>query len=91
MRSSAAALRAKGGPVKLRDRCRPLLGSGKAWMRLWLVVFAGTIVWGGLTFAFWMDSVANLNALSIVAVWLAAAAGIQSTLGMRKADPNDSL
>ncbi len=72
-------------------RIRGLFGSGKAWMAFWTAVFAAMVVWGGLTFAFWMDSVRNLNALSIVAVWLAAAGGFQATLAMRKSDPDDPL
>lgn len=70
---------------------RRAVGSGRVWMAFWLFVLAVMAVWGGLTFAFWMDSVANLNALSIVAVWLAAGAGVQSTLAMRKADSDDPL
>ena len=68
-----------------------MIRSGRFWMWFWTGVFAGMLVWGGLTFLFWMDSVRNLNALSIVAVWLASAAGFQATLGMRKADPEDPL
>jgi hypothetical protein len=67
------------------------LGSGRFWMRFWLTVFVIMLVWGILTFLFWMDSVRNLNALSIVALLLACGAGFQSTLGMRKADPQDPL
>lgn len=64
---------------------------GAFWMVFWLIVFAMMIGWGALTFLFWMNSVPNLNALSIVAVWLACGAGIQSTLTMRKADTNDKF
>lgn len=49
------------------------------------------LTWGVLTFLFWMDSVKNLNALSIVANWLACGAGVQATLSMRKADSNDKF
>jgi hypothetical protein len=72
-------------------RPRQLVGSGKAWMCLWLAFFAAMLVWGTLTFAFWLDSVRNLNAISVVTVWAAAAAGIQATLSMRKSDPKDPL
>lgn len=72
-------------------RPRQLVGSGKAWMRLWLAFFAVMLVWGTLTFAFWLDSVRNLNAISVVTAWAAAAAGIQATLSMRKSDPKDPL
>jgi len=68
-----------------------MLNSGRFWMWFWLAVFAVMLGWGGLTFIYWMDSVRNLNALSIVAVWLACGAGVQSTLSMRKADPEDPM
>lgn len=67
------------------------LASGKFWMWFWLSVIAVAVVWGVLTFAFWMDSVRNLNALSIAALWVAAGAGCQATLSMRKADDRDPL
>jgi hypothetical protein len=60
-------------------------------MIVWTVALAVMLLWGFATFMWWMDSVRNLNALSIVAVWLACAAGFQATLGMRKADPKDPL
>lgn len=65
--------------------------SGKVWMTLWLLVFLGMLIWGVLTFLYWMDSVKNLNALSIAANWLACGAGVQATLSMRKADDNDKF
>jgi hypothetical protein len=68
-----------------------LIASGRFWMFVWLGVFGVVIVWSALTVAFWMDSVANLNALSLAAVLLACAAGVQTTLTMRKADDKDSL
>lgn len=49
------------------------------------------LAWGVLTFLFWMDSVKNLNALSIAANYLACGAGVQATLSMRKADDNDKF
>ena len=63
--------------------------SGRFWMVLWTVAIGLMLLWGIATFLWWMDSVRNLNALSIAALWLACAAGFQSTLGMRKADPED--
>lgn len=60
-------------------------------MFFWLSVLSAMIIWGILTFLFWADSVKNLNALSIVALWLACGAGIQSTFSMRKADPEDEF
>lgn len=69
----------------------PFWHSGKVWMAFWLVVLVIMLTWGILTFLFWMDSVKNLNALSIVANWLACGAGVQATLSMRKADPKDKF
>ena len=60
-------------------------------MWFWTGALAIMLVWGVVTFLFLMESVPNLNALSIVAVWLACGAGFQATLGMRKADPEDPL
>jgi hypothetical protein len=67
------------------------LSDGRFWMRLWVGVFALSFVWGVLTVFFWLDSVRNLNLISVVALVLAGAAGVQATLGMRKADPKDPL
>lgn len=67
------------------------LGNGKFWMRVWLVALGLVAIWGVLTIAFWMESTPNLNALSIFALLLACAGGVQATLGMRKADPDDPL
>jgi hypothetical protein len=64
---------------------------GAFWMGFWIVILIIMLVWGTLTFILWMDSVPNLNALSVVAVWLACGAGVQATLGMRKADQNDKF
>lgn len=68
-----------------------LFSSGQFWMWFWVVVLAIMMVWGTCTFLFWSDSVRNLNALSVMALWLACGAGFQSTLGMRKADPEDPM
>lgn len=67
------------------------LRDGRFWMKFWVTVVALVLIWGVLTFLFWMDSVRNLNAMSIVALWLAACAGVQATLSMRKADPEDQF
>jgi Ni/Fe-hydrogenase subunit HybB-like protein len=68
------------------------LASGKFWMGFWLVVFASSAVWGLVTvLSPLLNSTANLNILSIVALLLAAAAGFQSTLSMRKADDADDF
>lgn len=63
--------------------------SGRLWMTVWLVLFAVMLVWGVLTALFWLDSVRNVNALSIVANVGMAGAGIQASLAMRKADDRD--
>lgn len=68
-----------------------MVRSGKFWMAFWLVTLGVILTWGGLTLALWMDSVANLNMLSIAALVLAVGAGLQSTLAMRKADRRDSF
>lgn len=78
-------------PRRLWAAAGRVVASGRFWMSLWIAVFAVMVLWGTGTFLWWMDSVANLNALSVVAVWLASMAGIQSTLGMRKADPEDEF
>lgn len=70
---------------------QPFWQSGKVWMFFWLLVLFAMMVWGILTFLFWMDSVKNLNALSIVALWLACGSGSQATLSMRKSDPKDKF
>jgi hypothetical protein len=63
--------------------------NGRTWMWIWCTFTGGMLIWGTLTFAFWLDSIRNLNAISVVTAWAAAAAGLQSTLSMRKADPED--
>lgn len=68
-----------------------MLGSGRFWMWFWVTILALVLVWGVVTVIWFLDSVKNLNMLSIVALWLAAMAGVQATLGMRKADPQDPL
>jgi hypothetical protein len=58
-------------------------------MTVWLVLFAAVIAWGVVTAIWLMDSVRNLNALSIAALVIACASGVQATLAMRKADDRD--
>jgi hypothetical protein len=72
-------------------RVRSLFASGRFWMWWWTGVLAVMAVWAVLTVAFWMDSVRNINALSIAAILLAPAGGFQATLAMRKADADDPL
>lgn len=77
--------------MDVRARASRLLGSGRFWTVFWSVVAVLTLLWGTLTFLFWMDSVRNLNAISVVTMWVSFMAGFQATLGMRKADPEDPL
>jgi hypothetical protein len=65
--------------------------NGKFWMGFWGSISAVVVVWGVLTVMFWLDSVRNLNLMSVAALVLAGAAGFQATLGMRKADPDDKF
>lgn len=60
-------------------------------MMFWIGVACVAVVWGLVTVLFLLDSVRNLNAISVVTFVVAALAGIQSTLGMRKSDPEDPL
>jgi hypothetical protein len=69
----------------MRERFR----SGLFWMRVWMAVGVLAALWGIATFIWWMDSVRNLNAMTVVGLWLVVVAGFQSTLGMRKADTED--
>jgi hypothetical protein len=68
-----------------------MIGSGRFWLVVWISVFALSFIWGVFTVAFWLDSTKNLNLMTIWGLFVAAAAGAQSTLSMRKADPEDPL
>jgi len=74
-----------------RSRVGKTLGDGRVWMRAWMVVGCIGLLWGVATFIWLLDSVRNLNAISVVAFWVAIMSGFQSTLGMRKADTDDPL
>ena len=74
-----------------RSRVGKTLGDGRVWMRAWIVVGCIGATWGVATFIWLLDSVRNLNAISVVAFWVAIMSGFQSTLGMRKADTDDPL
>jgi hypothetical protein len=65
--------------------------SGTFWLWVWLAVFAVSLAWGVATVLFWLDSTKNLNLMTIWGLFVAAAAGIQATLTMRKADPKDDF
>ena len=68
-----------------------MFASGKFWMWFWaavlLFVGAQSVVVG----VWFLDSVKAINLMSIEALLLSTGAGFQATLGMRKADPDDSL
>lgn len=76
---------------RILNGARRRAGSGVFWGWFWACAFVVTATWGALTFVLWLDSVPNLNALSIAALLIACGAGFQSTLSMRKADPDDPL
>lgn len=71
----------------IRDR----LGDGRFWTWFWL---AWIVVWlANLPFALtiWKRSLEYLIFISVMALVLASAAALQSSLGMRKTDPTDPL
>ena len=68
-----------------------LARSGSFWLLVWASAFSVSFVWGVLTVLFWLDSTRNLNLMTIWGLFLAAAAGVQATLTMRKADPEDDF
>lgn len=68
-----------------------LVGDGRFWTRFWLFWIA---VWvGNLPFALtiWKTSLEYLIFISVMALALASAAALQSSLVMRKTDPDDPL
>jgi len=73
--------------VNLRD----LFGSGRFWMYFWTGTGVVMAVWGVATILWLLDSVRNLNVMTVVGLWLVVAAGFQATLAMRKADTEDPL
>jgi hypothetical protein len=74
-----------------RSRVGKTLGDGRVWMRYWIMVGILGLGWGIATFIWLLDSVRNLNAISVITFWVSIMAGIQATLGMRKADTDDPL
>jgi hypothetical protein len=68
-----------------------LLRSGRFWMVVWLATLGAVLAWAVVTVAFFLDSVKNLSLMSVAALLLATAAGVQTTLAMRKADDDDDL
>jgi hypothetical protein len=63
--------------------------SSRFWMYVWLVAAVLVLVQSGLTITFWLDSIRAVNMMSVEALILAVTAGLQATLTMRKADPDD--
>lgn len=73
------------------NRWRRLLGDGRFWTRWWA---AWTGVWIGnipLALTVWKRSLSYLVFISVAALVLSSAAAFQSSLTMRKADPDDPL
>ncbi len=68
-----------------------LIKSGRFWMGVWLTLGGLILAWAIATVAFLLDSVRNLSLMSVAALLVAVAAGIQTTLTMRKADSADDF
>lgn len=70
---------------------RSYLGDGRFWSRFWLAWMAFWI--GNIPFAVtvFKQSLEYLIFISVMALVLACAAAFQSSLGMRKTDPDDPL
>lgn len=73
------------------SRFAALLGSGRAWATFWLTVAGlhALLFWPAETV--WYHSLRFLNAISVDALVLGALAAFQSSLAMRKTDPEDPL
>lgn len=68
-----------------------LVKSGRFWMIAWLAALVVVTIWNICTVLWLMDSVRNINAMSAAALLFAVAAGVQTTLTMRKADNDDDF
>lgn len=68
-----------------------LIGSGKFWSRFWLAWIAIWIANIPLALTIWKKSLEYLIFISVMALVLSSAAALQSSLGMRKTDPEDPL
>ncbi len=68
-----------------------LIKSGRFWMGVWLTFGAAFAAWAVITVLFLLDSIRNLSLMSVAALIVAVAAGIQTTLTMRKADTEDDF
>lgn len=68
------------------------LGNGKAWAWFWLAVSGQFLLHIPLVlFTPIGQSLRYLNTISVLALVLAGMAAFQSSLGMRKSDPDDPL
>ena len=63
--------------------------SSRFWMWVWIVAAVLVLIQSALTVTFWLDSIRAVNTMSVEALVLAVTAGLQATLTMRKADPDD--
>jgi hypothetical protein len=75
----------------VRRRLRTLVGSGRFWTGFWLLWIGVWLVaiWPSVTV--WRNSLPYLVFLSVMALVLGCSAALQSSLTMRKADPDDPL
>jgi len=64
---------------------------GAFWVRFWLANLGFVTLWGVATMVFKWFNTTNVVLLSIYALMLACGAGVQASLGMRKADPEDDF
>ncbi len=68
-----------------------LIKSGRFWMAVWLTLGGLIAAWAVITVVLLLDSVRNLSLMSVAALLISVAAGIQTTLTMRKADKADDF
>ena len=65
---------------------------GQTWMRIWIGVLVFVTLQTIVMAVFgWLSSVIAVSIMSIEALYFAVFACFQSTLGMRKADPEDPM
>ncbi len=75
----------------LARRVNAILGNGQFWSRFWagwMLLWAANIPFA---LTIWKNSLEYLVFISVMALILSCAASFQSSLGMRKADPEDPL
>lgn len=79
------------GPPPKQGYVQTLLGNGRFWTR-WRAAWTG--VWFAnlpVALTVWKRSLEYLTFISVMALVLSCAAAFQSSLTMRKADPDDPL